>query len=154
LSDFTRIGNLTLSTGEDYKSAVIHPASGFAYFGTGGSSSVGPPSVVVQVGLSNFIRVGALTLNPGENHLLSAIIDPVAGLAYFGTYISPGIVVKVDVGPGRSVGGVVVPIDKFWLISPYLGIASLVLAMPTLLYAKRLKKAGLRNRLSIGYLRN
>jgi fibronectin type III domain protein len=30
-------------------------------------------------------RVGSITLNPGENQLVSAVIDPGAGYAYFGT---------------------------------------------------------------------
>jgi hypothetical protein len=48
LSDFTRVGSLTLNTGEyGLRSAVIDTANGFAYFGTGTS-----PGKVVRVDLS------------------------------------------------------------------------------------------------------
>ena len=91
LSDFTRVGALTLNAGENgLFSAVIDPAAGFAYFGTGTS-----PGMVVKVRLSNFTRVGALPLNAGEDYAISAVIDPAAGFAYFGTSTEPGIVVKV-----------------------------------------------------------
>jgi ethanolamine utilization microcompartment shell protein EutS len=60
LSDLTRVGVLTLTTGEDYLySAVIDAANGFAYFGT---ATYPGPDVVVKVRLSDFTRVGALTL--------------------------------------------------------------------------------------------
>jgi hypothetical protein len=50
---------------------------------------------VVKVRLSDLTRVGALTLNTGEDELESAVIDPAAGFAYFGTRTSPGQVVQV-----------------------------------------------------------
>lgn len=45
--------------------------------------------------IAGFTRVGALNLNSGENNLVSSVIDTAGGYAYFGTYTSPGIVVKV-----------------------------------------------------------
>ncbi len=37
----------------------------------------------------SFTRVGSLILGPGEEHVTCAVIDPVAGLAYFGTNNAP-----------------------------------------------------------------
>src|SRR2546428_349435 len=88
---FTRVGALTLNTGEnDVTSAVLDVARGFAYFATDTT-----PGIVVKVRLSNFTRVDAVTLNAGEFGLFSAVIDSPAGFAYFGTDRSPGTVVKV-----------------------------------------------------------
>ena len=95
LSDFTRVGALTLNSGENgLYSAVIDPTGDHAYFGTTASN----PGVVVKVRLSDFTRVGALTLNSGENKLLMVVIDPAGGYAYFGTGTEPGIVVRIDLG--------------------------------------------------------
>jgi hypothetical protein len=94
LSDFTRVGALTLNSGENnLRSAVIDPAGDYAYFGT-----LTSPGVVVKVRLSDFTRVAALTLNSGESYLRSAVIDPADGYAYFGTGTEPGIVVQIDLG--------------------------------------------------------
>ena len=95
LSDFTRVGSLTLKAGEtNLTSAVIDTTNGFAYFG---ANTV--PGIVVKVRLSDFSRVDAKPLNAGENNLTSAVIDPAKGFAYFGTNTAPGIVVKVNVNP-------------------------------------------------------
>ncbi len=77
LSAFTRIGSLSLNSGENVlESALIDPAGGFAYFGTDTA-----PGIVVKVRLSTFTRFSALTLNSGEDALTSAIIDPATSLA-------------------------------------------------------------------------
>jgi len=94
---------LTLNSGENqFTSAVIDTANGYAYFGTRTS-----PGIVVKValgsGASAPTRIGAVTLNSGENTLLSAAIDTTNGYAYFGTDTSPGIVVKVALGAGAAV---------------------------------------------------
>ncbi len=49
-------------------------------------------------------RSDARTLNPGQNNLRSAVIDAIGGFAYFGTYTSPGIVVKVRLSNFTPVG--------------------------------------------------
>ncbi len=91
LSNFTRVGNLTLNSGEDdLQSAVIDPSGGYAYFGTATN-----PALVVKVHLADFADAGALTLNSGEGPLTSAVIDPSSGFAYFGTGTSPGVVVEI-----------------------------------------------------------
>ena len=51
-----------------------------------------------------FSRTSALTLNTGEGGLISAVIDPGGEYAYFGTYNSPGIVVKVRLSDMSRVG--------------------------------------------------
>lgn len=84
------------------ESAVIDPANGYAYFGTGDS-----PGVVIKVALNSGInpptQVGAVQLNTGENDLTSAVIDPANGYAYFGTFTTPvGFVVKVALGSGTN----------------------------------------------------
>jgi|GEM_PF-3082408 len=97
LSDLVRLDTLTLNTGENYlSSAVIDPTGGFAYFGTAydrTQSDSTLPGQIVKVRLSDFTRVSAITLNDGESNLISAVIDPAGGFAYFGT--ASGQVVKV-----------------------------------------------------------
>ena len=99
----TRVGAVTLNTGEDAVSAaVIDEGAGYAYFGTYTS-----PARVVKValgaGANPPTRVGALTLNTGEDYVAgAAVIDTTPGYAYFGTYTSPGRVVKVALGAGAN----------------------------------------------------
>ena len=91
--------------GEDYfRSAVVDVHHGYAYFGTGTS-----PGRVVKVALGDGSapprRVGSVTLEPGENLLRCAVVNLnwVSGFyAYFGTYTSPGRVVKVALGDGDA----------------------------------------------------
>ncbi len=82
LSDFTRVGALTLNPGEgstNNGAMVIDTIGGFLYLGTGASQGV-----IVRVRLSDFARIDALTLPPGEGNFTSAVIDTVNGFAYFG----------------------------------------------------------------------
>jgi len=92
LSDFTRVGALTLEQDESHPtSAVIDASAGFAYFGTW-------PGKAVKVRLSDFTRAGAIVLEPGVTaEIVSAVIDPANGFAYFGTKSAGevGRVVKV-----------------------------------------------------------
>ncbi len=92
LSDYTRVGSLTLASGENDvgPAVVMDSANGFMYLGTRTS-----PARVVKIRLSDFTRVGAITLNTGENNLWAATLDAANGYAYFGSRTSPGIVVKV-----------------------------------------------------------
>lgn len=93
LSDFTRVGTLTLASGEkDLSPAVVmDSAAGFMYVGTRTT-----PGRVVKIQLSDFTRVGAITLNSGEDQLWSAALDGANGYAYFGTRTSPARIVKVQ----------------------------------------------------------
>ncbi len=85
------------------QSAVIDPANGYAYFGTGTT-----PGRVVKVNLGEGDMppwtAGFLDLAPGEDNLTAAVIDPVNGYAYFGTHpdVLPAHVVKVAVGDGST----------------------------------------------------
>ena len=98
LSDFTRVGALTLNDGERGFCAVIDTANGFAYFG---APTI--PGTVVKVRLLDLTRVGALTLNSGEDgELVSAVIDTANGFAYFGT--DGSTVVKVRLSDFTRVG--------------------------------------------------
>ncbi|MBN2465906.1 hypothetical protein JXD38_09840, partial [candidate division WOR-3 bacterium] len=92
LSDYTRVGSLTLASGENDvgPAVVIDSANGFMYLGTRTS-----PARVVKIRLSDFSRVGAITLNSGENNLWAATLDATNGYACFGARTSPGIVIKV-----------------------------------------------------------
>ena len=92
----TRVGVLTLNTGDNYlKSAVIDTTTTphYAYFGTDTF-----PGIVVRLDLSNFASGGIteLTLNTGDNRLQSAVIDAANHYAYFGTSTMPGKVVRVN----------------------------------------------------------
>jgi hypothetical protein len=91
LTTFKRAGALTLDSGENYpRSAVIDTDRGFAYFGTASGSYSNPrDNYVVKIDLASFTRTGVLALAQGEHHwgdeqLLSAVIDPTSGFAYFG----------------------------------------------------------------------
>ncbi len=100
LSDFMRIGSLQLNSGEDdLRTAVLDSEGGFAYFGTYTS-----PGTVVKVRLYDLTRVDAITLNTGEDLLHTSVIDtsdpdPANHYAYFGTYTSPGKIIKICVDP-------------------------------------------------------
>jgi uncharacterized repeat protein (TIGR01451 family) len=94
----TRIGTLTLNTGENnITSAVIDTANGYAYFGT---NTLPGKVIKIALGSGNNLptEVGSITLNTGENRLLAAAIDPGNGYAYFATYTATGIIVKVALG--------------------------------------------------------
>ncbi|MBK7496679.1 MAG: hypothetical protein IPI28_15285, partial [Candidatus Omnitrophica bacterium] len=101
----TRVGAVTLLSGEELvSSAVIDPEAGYAYFGTATLTNNPGRVVKVELGTGNNppTRVGAVTLNSGEQSLVSALIDPAAGYAYFGTWTNPGFVVKVALGAGSD----------------------------------------------------
>jgi hypothetical protein len=91
LSDFSRVGSITLNTDESYlNSGVLDPVDGYAYFGTRTT-----PGRVVKIDLATFNRFGAITFETGEDKLFPSVIDVGAGFAYFGTYTSPGKVIKL-----------------------------------------------------------
>ncbi|MFC1505685.1 hypothetical protein ACFLQ6_01290, partial [Thermoproteota archaeon] len=120
LTDFTRVGSLTLNTGENrLASAVIDSANGYAYFG-----AYTDPGIVVKVNLTDFTRVGSLTLNTGENTLASAVIDSVNGYAYFGTWAAPGIVVKVNLTDFTRVGSLTLNTGEKLLLSAVIDSAN------------------------------
>ena len=67
--------------------------------------------------LEDLGRLGAFTLADGEENLRSAVIDEANGYAYFGTFTSPGQIVKVALArngsPARRVGAVTLGPNEF-----------------------------------------
>ena len=94
LSSFSRVGSLTLSSGEDELTTVVLDASGATHYAYFGCNTY--PGKVIKVNLSTFARDGALDLNSGEDMIYSSAIDTSNGFAYFGTFQQPAKVVKVD----------------------------------------------------------
>src|SRR5262249_26134530 len=86
LSNFTRVGALSLNIGETSIGAAVIDITGDAvYFAMEGTyTNVPAQGVIVKLRLSDFSRAGALSLNVGEENLGSAAIDPAGGYAYFG----------------------------------------------------------------------
>ena len=112
----TLVGALTLNAGErELSTAVIDPASGYAYFGTDHTYPAKIFQIKLGTGAALPTETGVLQLqggtqpnppdgqnkinNPetlyGEVYLQSAVIDPARGYAYFGTDSNHGQVVKV-----------------------------------------------------------
>jgi hypothetical protein len=113
LSDFSKVGTLTLSEGENgLRSAVIDAEAGYAYFGT-----YTEPGIIVKINLSTFTRESALTLTTDERNLTSAVIDPSGTTAYFGTDTKPGRVVKIDLDSFTKVGALTLNTDEDFLKS-------------------------------------
>lgn len=98
LSDFTRVGAITMNSGEDMPGASFIDG-GYLYVAMRTT-----PGKVVKIRLSDFSRVGALTLNTGENNPISVVHDAAAGMAYFGTRTFPGRIVKVRLSDFTRVG--------------------------------------------------
>jgi len=109
LSEFGRVDSLVVGSDEScLGSGVIDPAGGYAYFATylGGSSTYYVPGKVVKVRLSDFTRVGATSLPKGD--LGTAVIDPQAGLAYFGSGSNyPGTIFAIQLSNLAVIGSLV-----------------------------------------------
>jgi len=104
LSNMSRAGTLKLQQGEEWlSSAVIDPAGGFVYFGTGAPSfgTGSATGAITKIRISDFTKVGTLVLNPGEGSLCFAVIDTANGFAYFGGVIS---MTKVQLSTLTQVG--------------------------------------------------
>ncbi len=113
LSDFTRVGTLTLDSGENgLRSAVLDSENGYVYFG-----AYTEPGIIVKINLATFTRESALTLTTNERNLTSAVIDPINETAYFGTDTKPGRVVKVDLAGFTKVGALTLNTDEDFLKS-------------------------------------
>jgi len=90
LSDFTRVGALTMPASSGYfspTSSIIDDASGFAYFGTANK-----PTKVLKIRLSNLSLVDTLIIDENGTGAKPAVIDSAHGFAYFGTMASNKIV--------------------------------------------------------------
>jgi hypothetical protein len=117
LSDFTRVGVLSLNTGDNsITCAVIDPTRGYVYCVAHGWGVT--PGRVVKVRLSDFTCVGELPFDAGEPYAYCAVIDPLGGFAYFGitasyaTYTTPGKVVKVRLLDFKRVGALTLHADE------------------------------------------
>jgi len=102
LGTFTLDGTL-FTTGNEccFRSAVIDPVGGKAYFGGrrcyySGGSYCNPYGYVLRLRLSDFALETAQSLRYGNEDPRSAVIDAGTGHAYFGTYTMAGVVVKVQ----------------------------------------------------------
>ncbi|MCA9414578.1 MAG: hypothetical protein KC944_25420, partial [Candidatus Omnitrophica bacterium] len=62
-----------------------------------------------------------LTLNDGERSISGGVIDPSAGYAYFGTFTSPGQVVKVGLPSGANPPVRIGALSLIYLGEEYLG---------------------------------
>ena len=102
----TRIGVVQLeSTSHNIGSAVIDSAAGYAYFGSYDTTSV--PAKVYKMalgaGAASPALVATTPLNGVERELCSALIDPTAGYAFFGTdHTYPGKIYKLSLGAGSA----------------------------------------------------
>lgn len=94
LSDFTRVGAITLMPGEEELEgdAAIDTINQLAYFI---ASEAEGKIVVVTIDLNNFARLSALTLNAGETKHGVSVIDVINGLLYVGTGGVPTKIVKI-----------------------------------------------------------
>ena len=95
LSTYTRVGAITLETGEeDVNCGVIDVVNQLAYFGTRTGHKI------VKINLSTFTRVGAINVDFGVSGdygwIMSATIDTINHLAYFGSNGVPGKIAKIN----------------------------------------------------------
>ena len=93
-----RVDAVTLNANEGrLRSAVIDTTNSFAYFGT--SPDAGTPSTVIKVALNATgapTRVDALTMNAGDDQFNTAVMDPLTGNAYWGSFSGNGRITKVS----------------------------------------------------------
>ncbi len=103
-SDFRRIGSAALLANEQpVGSAVIDTANGYLYLGTYNISQSTATVVMVATGVGDALptRVGAVSLNSGQRELSTAVIDPIAGYAYFGDdHTYPAKIYKLKLAAG------------------------------------------------------
>ena len=83
--------------------AVVDEANGYAYFTTAGAID---PGKIIKVKISGgplqLTEVGEADASPGDVNLLSGVIDPAAGYAYFGTTGTPAHIVRFALGAGDN----------------------------------------------------
>lgn len=90
ISDFSKVGTLTLGSGENnLRSMVVDEEGVYLY-----TAHLLSPARIVKVNLSTFARQSALTLDTGENQAVTAIIK--GTYLYVGLNTSPGKIVKID----------------------------------------------------------
>ena len=112
-----RVSALSLPTGEEaLHCAVADPASGYAWFGSGGPffAQGSVVKVAFESGAAAPRRIGAALMQAGETPLGGAAIDVPAGYAVFGSGATR--IIKVALGAGENpptrVGGLELPPDE------------------------------------------
>ena len=105
LSDFSRVGAISLPGARWLQSAAIDPNGDFAYFTTYNTN----PGEVVKVRLSNFTLASTLTLQTDEDLIEAAVIDPTGQFAYFGVNRNPGTIVRVRLSNFTRVDALTMP---------------------------------------------
>jgi hypothetical protein len=91
LSDFSKVGVLTLAKGQSYfQTAVFDFAQGHGFFGTFTTHGK-----VYRINLTDLTLLETLSLGFLEDRLVSSVIDPQGKYAYFGTETDPGKVIRV-----------------------------------------------------------
>jgi len=94
-----RTGALVFEAPRAFISAAMDQTTGYAYFGTHSS-----PGRITKIapgdGSQSPVLAGESVLNPGEGSVTSAVVDPSAGMGYFG--VAPAKVVKVALGAGSA----------------------------------------------------
>jgi hypothetical protein len=138
--------------------AIIHPANGASITVNIQNFAFNPQSVTIHTGDSvtwtnNDPVIYTLwfkNASDGSTYLLSPPIDP--GTSWTHIFMDKIILNYYDfdrlyitgqlvIVPSVTVGGVVVPVDKLALLTPIIGLASLILAATTVtaVYARRAK---------------
>ncbi len=97
LSDFRRIGAITLGSSErNLMSAVINlseQGNNFAYFGTDTT-----PGRVIQINLDTFTHEETIIMpDSSEGRFRTAVADFNSGYAYFGSYLAPASVTRINI---------------------------------------------------------
>jgi photosystem II stability/assembly factor-like uncharacterized protein len=105
----TRVGVATIDSAQhNIGSAVIDTANGYAYFGSyDGGHDPATTANVYKVALGSGANapslISAVPLGSGEGELCSALLDPIAGCAYFGTdHRYPGKIYRMRLGAGGA----------------------------------------------------
>lgn len=84
LSDFTRVGALSLDAREYFAAPIVFdPRGEYAYLSAGDSGAPGATKKIVKIRLSDFTRVSSLSLDANEGSVFAGAFDPRGDYAYF-----------------------------------------------------------------------
>lgn len=114
LATFTQTDLLTV-TGASYVKAMTIDHNGttpYLYVGTAQS-----PAAVVRINLTDFTEDIVVTASAGENNFQTVEIDTDLGMLYFGTYTSPGMIVRFATSNMTNMGAVFSPNVNSYLSS-------------------------------------
>jgi hypothetical protein len=91
-SEMTIVDSVTLPAMPEVASGAIDLIGGAALFGTFS------PAKVLRIRLSDLVTTGQVDVIESWISLVSAVLDPVAGYAYFGSSSYPARIVKIGIG--------------------------------------------------------